>query len=138
MRLLKKWRNEQELDRLRSFTIELILAHLYDRDGAITSLESGLQRFFLYIAETELKTPITFAELGNVTSFPSDPVVILDPVNKDNNVAARLTDPERIEIVKTAKTAWEKIEAASWKDGKGETLDRWKEVMGRSFTIDED
>jgi hypothetical protein len=138
VRLLKKWRNEQELDRLRSFTIELILAHLYDRDGAITSLESGLQRFFLYIAETELKTPITFAELGNVTSFPSDPVVILDPVNKDNNVAARLTDPERIEIVRASKTAWEKIEAASWKDGKGETLDRWKEVMGRSFTIDED
>ena len=64
--------------------------------------------------------------------------MILDPVNKDNNVAARLTDPERIEIVRASKTAWEKIEAASWKDGKGETLDRWKEVMGRSFTIDED
>lgn len=138
IRLLKKWRNERELDRFRSFTIELIAAHLYDRDGAMVSLESGLQRFFMYVAQDELKTPISFPELGTITSFPADPVVILDPVNKDNNVAARLTDDERREIVKAAKTAWENIETASWKDEKGATLDRWKEVMGRSFTIDAD
>lgn len=138
VRLLKKWRNERELDRLRSFAIELIVAHLYDRDGAITSLETGLQRFFLYVAQNELKTPITFSELGTVTTFPNDPVVILDPVNKDNNVTARLTDAERLEIVGAAKTAWETIEAASWKDGKGETIDHWKEVMGRSFTIEDE
>ncbi len=138
VRLLKKWRNEHELDRLRSFTIELIVAHLYDRDGAIASLESGLQRFFMYVAQDGLKTPITFPELGSITSFRDDPVVILDPVNKDNNVAARLTDDERRDIVVAAKTAWETIETASWKDEKGATLDRWKEVMGRSFTIDED
>ena len=113
-------------------------AHLLDRDGPAVSLESGLQRFFLYVAQDELKTPITFPELGSVTSFPSDSVVILDPVNKDNNVAMRLTDDERREIVTAARTAWETIETASWKGGKGETLDQWKEVMGRSFTIDED
>lgn len=138
VRLLKKWRNEQELDKLRSFMIELILAYIYDRDGAATSLESGLQRFFLHIAQDKLKTSITFPELGTITSFPSHPVVILDPVNKDNNVAMRMSDGERQEIVTAAKTAWEAIETASWKGGKGETLDKWKEVMGRSFTIDED
>lgn len=138
VRLLKKWRNEKELNKFRSFMIELILAYLYDRDGAATSLESGLQRFFLYVAQDELKTPITFPELGNITSFPSHPVVILDPVNKDNNVAMRMTDGERQEIVAAAKAAWEAIETASWKGGKGEALDCWKEVMGRSFTIDEE
>lgn len=138
VRLLKKWRNEKELNKLRSFMIELILAYLYDRDGAATSLESGLQRFFLHVAQDELKTPITFPELGTITSFPSHPVVILDPVNKDNNVAMRMTDGERQEIVAAAKAAWETIETASWKGGKGETLDCWKEVMGRSFTIDEE
>lgn len=138
IRLLKKWRNEQELDKFRSFMIELIVAHLYDRDGVTTSLESGLQRFYLYVAQSELKTPITFPELGRVTTFPSDPVVILDPVNKDNNVAMRLTDDERKEIVAAAKIAWETIETASWKNTKGETLDHWKEIMGRSFTVDED
>ena len=138
VRLLKKWRNEQELDKLRSFIIELIVAHLYDRDGAMVSLESGIQRFFLYVAQSELKTSITFPELGSITTFPADPVVILDPVNKDNNVAMRLTINERNEIVKASTTAWETIEAASWKNTKGETLDLWKEVMGRSFTIDEE
>jgi hypothetical protein len=138
VRLLKKWRNEHELDRFRSFTIELIAAYLYDRDGAATSLEDGLQRFFLFVAQTGLKTPLTFPELGKDVSFPSDPVVILDPVNKDNNVAARLTDAERKEIVASAEKAWSTIEAASWKAGKGDTLDLWKEVMGRSFSIDQD
>lgn len=138
VRLLKNWRNEKELDKLRSFMIELIAAHLYDQDGTMASLESGLQRFFLYVAQSELETPITFPELGRVTTFPSDPVVILDPVNKDNNVGMRLTHDERKEIVSASQIAWETIEAAIWRGGKGETLDLWKEVMGRSFTIDDD
>lgn len=138
VRLLKKWRNEKELGRFRSFTIELVAAHLYDRDGAAKSLEDGLQRFFLFVAQTGLTKPITFPELGKAVNFPADPVVILDPVNKENNVAARLTHDERKEIVAGAKKAWETIEAASWKGGKGDTLDLWKEVMGRSFSIDQD
>jgi tRNA nucleotidyltransferase (CCA-adding enzyme) len=138
VRLLKKWRNEKELERFRSFTIELIVAFLYDRDGAATSLESGLRRFFLYVAQSALLEKITFPESGKITTFPNDPVVILDPVNKANNVAARLTDSERKEIVTMSNTAYETISASSWKDGKGDTVDLWKEVMGRSFTIDEE
>lgn len=138
VRLLKKWRNEKELDKFRSFTIELITAHLYDRDGAATSLEAGLQRFFLYVAQSELKEPISFPELGEIKTFPSGTVVILDPVNKENNVTARLSDSERKEIVAAAASAWETIEAASWKNTKGETVDLWKEIMGRSFTVDKD
>lgn len=138
VRLLKKWRNEQELDSFRSFAIELIVAHLYDRDGAATSLESGLQRFFLYLAQSELRQPISFPELGNIKTFPADTVVILDPVNEENNVTARLSDYERAEIVTAASSAWETIEAASWKNTKGETVDLWKEVMGRSFTFEKD
>lgn len=138
VRLLKKWRNVQELSKLRSFTIELLIAHLYDGDGAATSLESGLQRFFLYVAQSGLEEPITFPELGKIDSFPSDPVVILDPVNKDNNVTMRLTNEERLEIVAAAEAAWSTVETASWNGTKGETLDLWKEIFGRSFTIDKD
>ena len=138
VRLLKKWRNEQELDKLRSFKIELIAAYLSDQAGPASSLESGLQRFFLYVAQSGLCDPITFPEHGPISTYPNHPVVILDPVNKDNNVAVRLTDAERKEIVQAALTAWETIEAAAWKGTKGETLDLWKEVFGRSFTIDKD
>lgn len=138
VRLLKKWRNERGLEKLRSFTIELIVAHLYDRHGPAESLESGLQRFYLYVAQSGLKNPISFPELGKVTKFPSDPVVILDPVNKENNVTMRLTDAERAEIATAADTAWSTIEAASWKGTNGDTLDLWKEVMGRSFTVEKE
>ena len=139
VRLLKKWRNENELDGIfRSFAIELVVAHLFDKHGAATSVESGIQRFFLYVAQSGLLQSISFPELGDVKSFPKDPVVILDPVNKTNNVTARMTASERQEIVAACETAWSTIETASWKSGKGETVDLWKEVMGRSFTIDND
>lgn len=138
VRLLKAWRNFQGIEKLRSFTIELLVCHLFDKHGSAESLESGLQRFFLYVAQSELKDNVTFPELGTVTSFPTSPVVILDPVNKMNNIAMRLTEEERKEIVASAQLAWETIEAATWKGGKGETLDLWKEVFGRSFKIEED
>ena len=138
VRLLKKWRNERELDQFRSFSIELIVAHLFDRDGAAESLESGLQRFFLYVAQSGLKEPISFPELGEIEAFPADPVVILDPVNKENNVTMRLTDAERAEIASEAEAAWQTLETASWKGTKGETLDSLERGHGRSFTVDED
>lgn len=138
VRLLKKWRNEQELEKLRSFAIELLVSHLYDQQGAITSLEAGLKRFFLYVAQSGLQSPISFPELGKISTFPGATVVILDPVNKDNNVTMRLSNAERADIVTAALRAWETLEAASWKDTKGETLDLWKEIMGRSFVVEKD
>ena len=137
-RLVKQWRNYRELDQLRSFAIELILAHLQDVQGPAESLEAGLVRFFLYIAQSELRTAITFKEHGKVDTLPTDRVVILDPVNKDNNVTKRLTDSEAAEIVNEARTAWEKLSAARWNDYDGETLEFWKAVFGRSFIISED
>lgn len=138
VRLLKHWRNENEIDALRSFAIELIVAHLYDVQGAAPSLEAGIQRFFLYVAQSRLTKPISFPESGKIAQYPAGTVVIVDPVNNGNNVTARLTAAERDEIVAVAKTAWETLEAASWKDGKIETRDLWREIMGRSFTIDAD
>ena len=88
VRLLKYWRNRQELDdSLRSFTIELIVSHLQDVNGPPVSLEDGLLRFFLYVTQTELRTAISFKESGKVESTPKDRVVILDPCNSENNVA---------------------------------------------------
>lgn len=137
VRLAKGWRNIQELDFLRSFVIELILAYLQDKKGVVESLERGLLRFFRYLAQTELKEAISFPENGRLTAYPSDVVVVLDPVNKENNAAARLTDPERCEIVRRATEAWELITTARRNAFKGETMEYWKEVFGRSFLIEE-
>lgn len=138
VRMLKKWRNEQELDSLRSFTIELVVAYLNDNNGVVETLETRIQKFFLYITRSKLQEKIYFFEHGEVNVFPKNPVVILDPANKSNNVAARITEEERKEIVIAAENAWSTIWEASCKSSKGETLDLWKKVFGRSFKIEEE
>ena len=137
VRLLKKWRNVNELDKFGSFLIELLLAHLQDTHGPTSSLEEGVQRFFLYVAQSQLLERVSFAENGNFTQYPSGVVVVLDPVNSNNNVAVRLTDAERKEIVSAAESAWEKISTASFMGAKGDTLELWKDVFGRSFVIED-
>jgi hypothetical protein len=138
VRLLKCWRNFHELDdSLRSFTIELILSHLQDARGVPTSLEDGLLRFFLYVAESQLQTPICFKECGTPKSFPKDRVVILDPCNVDNNVARKITDQDCKAIVEKCLAAWETLSYARNYDGKTQTLELWKEVFGRSFVIED-
>lgn len=136
VRLLKHWRNYHELDdSLRSFTIELIVCHLQDTQGAATSLEEGLLRFFLYVAQSELREPIYFAENGTPTDLPDDRVVIIDPVNTENNVARKITDADCDEIIAKATEAWELLTAASNNNYQGETLEYWKQIFGRSFVI---
>jgi hypothetical protein len=136
VRLLKHWRNYHELDdSLRSFTIELVVSHLQDIQGAASSLEDGLLRFFLYVAQSELREKIFFSENGTPTNLPADRVVILDPVNSENNVASKITDADCREIISKATEGWELLTAASNNNYQGETLEYWKQVFGRSFVI---
>jgi len=138
VRLLKYWRNFHELDdSLRSFTIELIGSHLQDAEGAPASLEAGLLRFFLYIASTQLASPVCFPECGTVKSFPRDRVVILDPCNAENNVGRKITEQDCAAIVAKATEAWETLSYARNHGSKVQTLELWKEVFGRSFVIEE-
>lgn len=100
-------------------------------------LEDGIIRFSRFVVQTNLREPISFPENSEMNGLPSDPVVILDPVNSDNNVAARLTEGERKEIVEAATAAWETLSTAQYLTGKGETVEYWREVFGRSFVIEE-
>lgn len=138
VRILKSWRNFQELDdSLRSFTIELILSHLQDSEGEPASIEEGVLRFFRYVAQSQLKSPICFKECGTPQSFPVDRVVILDPCNIDNNVGHKITDQDCNAIIEKCLTAWETLSWARNCDGKTQTLELWKEIFGRSFVIEE-
>lgn len=138
VRMLKFWRNFHELDdSLRSFTIELIVSHLQDAEGVPASLEGGVLRFFRYVAQSQLKSPISFKECGTPQSFPKDRVVILDPCNADNNVGRKITDQDCDDIVGKCLTTWETLSYGRNYDGKTQTLELWKEVFGRSFVIEE-
>jgi hypothetical protein len=135
VRLGKKWRNRHadELKALKSFSVELVMAYLLDRDGKAGKLEQRLCNFFLYIAQSELKEMISFKENTLPLGSFSDPVVIIDPVNSINNVAARIEDAERAAIVQKAMESWEVAHFASAEDD----LDVWKELFGPRFKVED-
>ena len=134
VRLAKKWRNRVELKPLKSFAIELIMAHVLAKNGKDGSIEKRFRDFLLYIAQSGLKEIITFPENGRVFPNFTDPVVILDPVCNTNNVASRISEDERKEIVAAALDAWETANFASTEDD----IEIWKELFGPRFKVEEE
>jgi diaminopimelate epimerase len=132
VRLAKKWRNHSELSPLKSFTIELILAHILEAQGNNGSIEQRFRNFLLYIAQSGLRERIVFPENGQQINFPH-PVVIIDPVCDSNNVASRITEKERQTIVTTATEAWEIASFASVEND----LKVWKEIFGPRFKVED-
>lgn len=134
VRLAKKWRNHVELKPLKSFAIELIMASVLDQEGRDGSIEARFRRFLLYIARTGLKETISFPEnVGPLSAF-SDPVVILDPVSSRNNVASRISEAERLEIVNAAEQAWE---AANFASAENDIAIWKKEIFGPRFKVED-
>lgn len=133
VRLTKKWRNHAELKPLKSFIIELLVAHLLDTEGNTGSIEQRFRRILLYIAQSGLTERIQFAENTPPFGTFNDPVVIIDPVYSLNNVASRITEAERQVIVAAAQNAWEAAHFASAEDD----TEVWKEIFGPRFKIEE-
>lgn len=133
VRLAKKWRNHAELKPLKSFAIELITAHVLATQGNSGSIEQRFRNFLLYIAQSELKEPISFPENEPPFGEFSDPVVILDPVYSFNNVTGRISETERKEIIVAAQEAWETASFASAENDK----EVWKEIFGPRFKTED-
>lgn len=134
VRLGKRWRNYAELKPLKSFAIELIMAHLLAKNGKNFTIEKRFRDFLLYIAQSGLKETIIFPENGKVAPEFNNPVVILDPVCSENNVTSRISEKERLEIVATANKAWEIANFASTESD----IEIWKELFGNQFKTEED
>ncbi len=133
VRLAKRWRNHAELKPLKSFPVELIMAYLLDCEGKDGTIDERFRRFLLYIAQSELREVIAFPENQRPLGTFADPVVIIDPVYSGNNVASRITEAEREEIVVTAEKAWETANFASVEDD----CELWKELFGPRFKVED-
>ena len=133
VRMAKKWRNYAEIKPLKSFAIELIMAHVLATQGKAGGIEQRFRDFLLYIAQSGLKEEIRFPENTAPFGLFSDPVVILDPVYSLNNVASRISEAERKEIVAAAQEAWEAANFASVEDDNGV----WKELFGPGFKVED-
>ncbi|OHT19369.1 CBASS oligonucleotide cyclase [Edaphosphingomonas haloaromaticamans] len=133
VRMAKKWRNYAEIKPLKSFAIELIMAHILATQGKAGSIEQRFRNFLLYIAQSGLKDQISFPENTAPFGSFSDPVVILDPVYSLNNVTSRISEAERKEIVAAAQEAWETANFASAENDNGV----WKELFGPGFKVED-
>lgn len=133
LRMAKRWCYWRELDGIQSFHLELMLSYLVDHIGAAVGLEEGVRRFFLFIMR-DLGRGVAFDD-ATASSF-DDPVVIVDPANRDNNVGARIETGERDALTAAAREAYETITWAQGLPGKGETIAAWKELFGTNFSLD--
>ncbi|EGR2769641.1 CBASS oligonucleotide cyclase [Vibrio parahaemolyticus] len=135
VRLAKRWKHFHDIPGLKSFHIELILAYLIDTEGPATSIEKRFRDFLVYIARTRLSERIDFPENeGKPQASFSDPVVIIDPVSPENNVASRISKDEQALIAKAAEEAWENANYASVEND----YEVWKEIFGGRFKTKEE
>lgn len=138
VRFVKRWRDVRQLDYLSSFAVELLVAHVQDEMGPMSSVFHGLHRFFNYIADTQLRVTILFTENGAVTKLPEGSAVLLDPVNADNNVLAKITETQRDELVAESNVAWTTLWDARTELDEARTVELWRTLLGRGFRLREE
>ena len=103
MRLFKRWRNDtfpdSERSKLTSFTIELILAKAYDEEARSITGEAlpDLMVLTKWIVNHALESPIWFADarVAAPTVQHNGPVIVLDPINRDDNLTSGWTASDR-------------------------------------------
>lgn len=141
VRLVKFWarRMKQERDgfRFKSFMIEMILAKLCDDGLDLSDYPEALQHFFTYIARSDLRERIVFADYypPSTVSALHDPVQIIDPVNAENNVSRLYTQANVDVIVEAAMDAGDAIDAALAAPNKQLTVAYWQKVFGSTFQV---
>ncbi len=58
---------------------------------------------------------------------------VIDPVNADNNVAARYSVADRDRILAAAQDAYDALSEARWATTKGRAVSCWQDVLGPGF-----
>lgn len=104
--LWKWWRNNafegQQRDQVSSFFLELVVAKAFDETYKTFNGDwlSNLLKMGTWIVRQRLREPVYFVDKRiPVTAIPKDPVVVLDSVNPQNNVAASWSVQDRDRFV---------------------------------------
>ena len=141
VRLVKYWvrtiKRENENFRFKSFMVELVLSHLADQGADFSDYPEALQQFFTYIARSNLRERIVFEDYYDASDVVSltEPVQIIDPVNKENNVSRLYTAAQASAIVDAALDAGDAIDGALAAPTKQKTLYYWQQVFGSAFQV---
>jgi tRNA nucleotidyltransferase (CCA-adding enzyme) len=140
VRLLKWWVRQQKTKddsfRLKSFMIEMIVAHLADSGVSMADYTVALEKLFTYIVKSRLKARIYFTDYYPASRLPGPTgkaVEVFDPVNENNNVASVYDETHREKIVNAAQDALEAISEARFATTRGRAIECWQGVLGPSF-----
>ncbi len=71
-----------------------------------------------------------------VGKYDASSVVVIDPVNADNNVTRRITKSEAEELVAIATEAWERHHEARTAGTKGAALEHLRAIFGNDFDLE--
>jgi hypothetical protein len=139
IRFMKWWSRQNKLAdpdfRCKSFMLELIVAHLFDRGIDASDYTHALSDVFAYIVKSGLRETIAFSDYCKLSDIPNDasPIRVYDPVNHQNNVVWRYTEADRIRLVEAANDALDAITYARFATTKGAAVEQWRTVFGPSF-----
>jgi hypothetical protein len=115
--------------------IELILAKLSDDGVDFSDYPEALQKFFTYIATSNIREQIAFSDYYALSKIGTymEPVKMIDPVNEKNNASKLYTTLQADAIVDAALDAGDAIDAALAAPTKEKTIYYWQKVFGPTF-----
>lgn len=139
VRLVKFWVAQQKQAnsefRLKSFMVELLVAHLADGGQPLDDYPEALAQIFAYVATDQFRSVIAFNDYYDPATcrVVGQPIRMWDPVNCENNVAKLYSVGQKDAVVEAAIEAGDAIDAALRAPTKAETVRYWRKVFGASF-----
>ncbi len=138
IRLVKWWNNRQGEAAHPSIICDLLTAAAFDAVEITDEWQTSVRNVFGFLRRHGLREPVVFGDHYDASAvvLPRDPVVILDPVNAQNNVASAWTDATRRDFLGRVQDAYDRMMDARSCELDGDedaAVDAWCEVFGDAF-----
>lgn len=137
---LVKWWNRGLPDNLKqcSYFCELITAAALERRKVTDRWQSSLDLVFTFLSQHAFSQPIIFNDYYDATTVkcPDDLVVVLDAVNKENNVTRKWNKAIKRDYLNKLNETHEWIKQALNKERAGredDAIEIWGQIFGNDF-----
>lgn len=140
VRMLKYWKNYRELKPtdsdggISSFSIELIVAYLDEKQGIESNIEEAVIRFFQFVSGPNFPNIKFPYAINDIPTF-STPIYIADDTNNENNAAKKINQSKWDEIIEEAEKAFDALNFAQSIKMEGATIDEWRTIFSPTFNI---
>jgi hypothetical protein len=138
VRMFKWWNNLQGEVAQPSIFCELVAAAAFEETGVTEEWQSSLRQLFRFMRQHGFRTPILFTDYYDPAKvkLPTHEVVVMEPVNPENNITRMWTAATREEFLKRVQQAYNAMmdaRSAEQDDDEDEAVDHWCRVFGNNF-----